>query len=76
MSIPSGYKRLEYIKSSGTQYIDTGFKPNQNTRVVMDVTPVDVILEKMWCAFGVRQNGIYFGLYKASTRNMNLTWFY
>ena len=76
MSLPSGYKRLEYIKSSGTQYIDTGFKPNQNTRVVMDVTPVDVILEKMWCAFGVRQNDIYFGLYKASTRNMNLTWFY
>ena len=76
MSIPSGYKRLEYIKSSGTQYIDTGFKPNQNTRVVMDVTPVDVILGKMWCAFGVRQNDIYFGLYKASTNNMNLTWFY
>lgn len=76
MSLPSGYKRLEYIKSSGTQYIDTGFKPNQNTRVVMDVTPVDVILGKMWCAFGVRQNNIYFGLYKASTSNMNLTWFY
>ena len=76
MSLPSGYKRLEYIKSSGTQYIDTGFKPNQNTRVVMDVTPVDVILGKTWCAFGVRQNGIYFGLYKASTGNMNLTWFY
>lgn len=76
MSLPSGYTRLEYIKSSGTQYIDTGFKPNQNTRVVMDVTPVDVILGKMWCAFGVRQNGIYFGLYKASTGNMNLTWFY
>ena len=76
MSLPSGYTRLEYIKSSGTQYINTGFNPNQNTRVVMDVTPVDVILGKMWCAFGVRQNGIYFGLYKASTGNMNLTWFY
>lgn len=36
MSLPSGYKRLEYIESSGTQYIDTGFKPNQDTRVVMD----------------------------------------
>ena len=34
MSLPSGYKRLEYIKSTGTQYIDTGFKPNQNTRVL------------------------------------------
>lgn len=36
MSLPSGYKRLEYIQSTGTQYIDTGFKPNQDTRVVMD----------------------------------------
>lgn len=30
------YDELEYIESSGTQYIDTGFKPNQDTRVVMD----------------------------------------
>ena len=37
MSLPSGYKRLEYIESSGTQYIDEGFKPNQDTRVVCDV---------------------------------------
>ena len=34
--LPSGYKELEYIQSSRTQYIDTGFKPNNNTRVVMD----------------------------------------
>ena len=30
------YTRLEYIESAGTQWIDTGFKPNNNTRVVMD----------------------------------------
>ena len=34
MSLPSGYTPLEYIKSSGTQYINTGFNPNQNTRKV------------------------------------------
>lgn len=34
--IPSGYTELAYIQSSGNQYIDTGFKPNNNTRVVMD----------------------------------------
>lgn len=28
---------IDYIQSSGTQYIDTGFNANQNTRVVMDV---------------------------------------
>ena len=36
MSLPSGYKRLEYIKSTGTQYINSGFVPNQDTRVVME----------------------------------------
>lgn len=37
MSLPSGYVKLEYIQSSGTQHIDTLFKPNNNTRVVMDI---------------------------------------
>lgn len=32
--LPEGYTELPYIESTGTQYIDTGFKPNQNTRVV------------------------------------------
>ena len=34
--LPSGYTLLEYIKNSGAQYIDTGFIPNQNTRMVID----------------------------------------
>ena len=34
--LPEGYTQLEYIQSSGTQWIDTGFKPNQNTRVLAD----------------------------------------
>lgn len=33
MALASGYTRVEYIGSSGTQYIDTGFKPNQDTRI-------------------------------------------
>ena len=33
MSLPSGYKRLEYIQSSGTQYVDSGFIPNGETTV-------------------------------------------
>ena len=37
MSLPSGYKRLEYIQSTGTQYIDTLFKPNSNTKFVVDL---------------------------------------
>lgn len=34
--LPNGYTQVEYVESSGTQYIDTGFKPNQDTRVMMD----------------------------------------
>lgn len=37
LRVPSKVNYVEYIQSSGTQYIDTGFMPNQNTRVVMDV---------------------------------------
>lgn len=36
-NLPSGYTQVEYIESSGTQYIDTGFKPSNNSRVVMDI---------------------------------------
>ena len=34
--LPSGYTQVEYIESSGTQCIDSMFKPNQDTRVVLD----------------------------------------
>lgn len=31
--LPSGYTKLEYIESSDTQYIDTGIKPDVNTKI-------------------------------------------
>lgn len=36
VDVETEYTPVEYIESSGTQYIDTGFKPNQDTRVVLD----------------------------------------
>lgn len=42
MGLPSGYREVEYIESNGNQYIDTGFKPNQNSRVVFDFFPVSI----------------------------------
>lgn len=36
-TLPEGYLRLDWIQSSGTQYFDTGFVPDDDTRVVMDV---------------------------------------
>ena len=31
--------QLDYIESTGTQYINTGFKPDNNTRIIMDIEP-------------------------------------
>lgn len=36
------YEILEYIESTGTQYFDTGFMPNQDTKVVMDMQGVSI----------------------------------
>lgn len=36
MRLPNSYTEVQYIESTGTQWINTGFKPNQNTRVKMD----------------------------------------
>lgn len=35
--IPEEYTWVEYIYGGGASYIDTGFKPNQDTRLMMDV---------------------------------------
>ena len=36
IALPVGYTRLAYIQSSGTQYVDTGFKPKNTTKVTVD----------------------------------------
>lgn len=47
------YVVLEYIESTGTQYIDTGFKPNQDTRLVADM---EVLTGTTSFLFGARAN--------------------
>ena len=36
--LPSGYTQVDYIESSGTQYIDTGVNADNNLRVVLDIS--------------------------------------
>ena len=38
-TLPEGYTQLEYIQSSGTQYINTEFNPSSDTRVDMTCEP-------------------------------------
>lgn len=55
-SLPSGYTKLDYIESSGTQYIDTGVSsfPTQRTRVILDVD----WLSGLGYYFGCSQSGL------------------
>lgn len=34
VKLPTGYTKLQYLECGGNSYIDTGFKPNNNTKVV------------------------------------------
>ena len=55
VGLPDGYTQLQYIESHGTEYIDTGFKPNQNTRVVADVMLTNIDIGNV--LFGSRSEG-------------------
>lgn len=54
-SIPEEYTRLKEIVSSGTQYINTGFKPNQDTRVIMDAQIIEGNESTTQFLFGARE---------------------
>ena len=73
MSLPSGYKRLEYIQSSGKQWIDTGFKPNQDTRVVMNCYVISFNSCDMFI-FGARVSSGNTAFYIAAD-DTNTKWF-
>lgn len=60
--LPEGYTQVEYIQSDGNQYVDTGLKPNQDTRVVMDVQ-----------SLGTGTNP-YFGARTAAGQNAFVLW--
>lgn len=51
--LPTGYTELEYIQSSGTQYIDAGCIPTANTKVAMDFQLTAAEDAANACLFGV-----------------------
>lgn len=54
--LPEGYTELAWIESTGTQYVDTKFKPNNNTRVVCEVSNYPSTASSM-AIFGSRTSG-------------------
>lgn len=53
-NLPEGYTELAYIESTGTQYVDTGVKPDQDTRIVIKL---------VW---ETSRTQIYYGAYQSS----------
>lgn len=86
--LPSGYTELEYIESSGTQYIDTGFKQNQNSRVVVDLQLLaapsgsyawiyegrDSGPSNRHGVYATKSNGRWYGGYGSSTKNTGVSY--
>lgn len=65
--LPEGYTLLEYIESSGTQYIDTGFIPNQDTRFVMDAQITDTATRHLFGARTAATSNMFFAACLSAT---------
>ena len=52
--VPDGYTALEYVEGTGTQFIDTGFKPTGDTRVTTAVVPASESPSETFGVFGGR----------------------
>lgn len=61
MSLPSGYKRLEYIQSSGTQYINTGITPDSTTSLSVEFRTASSKCVIAGCDSGWKSKGFAIG---------------
>ena len=74
--LKGGYKAVSYIKSSGTQYINTGFKPNVTTRADFHFDMEDFAGKQDWAApFGSR-NGDKCQFFVGAARRDNTDYWY
>lgn len=52
--LPEGYTQAEYVESDGASYFDTGFVPNQDTKVMMEALIPTVPPSSIATLFGAR----------------------
>lgn len=79
MALPSGYKRLKYIRATGGQRINTKFYPKYNTRVVLKISNLNTDDTQQWL-FGSRDSGSsvaanQFTLYRNSATSFRSDYF-
>ena len=48
--IPDAYQLVEYIRTTGTQYINTGYVPDNNTSIEMEVISTSTSNAALYCA--------------------------
>ena len=73
-TVPKRINFVDYIQSSGTQYIDTGFKPNQNTKVEIKMQSSNQNGDSVWifgCQTSWSNNGFAVSTYTAEFGNSN-----
>ena len=73
--LPDGYTQLEYIESSGTQYIDTNFKPNQNSRIKINFYQ-NSYSSGFQIPFGTRVSNTYQFFIGGAHQNGRNDWYY
>ena len=73
--LPIGYTKCEYIESDGTNFIDTGFNPNQDTRIVIDFKGLQWGTNEVCMWMGVSSSP-YFMFGKASSSNYRAYFYY
>ena len=76
-SLPSGYTQLEYIESTGTQWINTEFYPKYNSRIMIDIEGLGSTLQFV---FGTRNAssataGQQFNIYRNSNATIRSDYF-
>ena len=66
--LPAEYQQVEYIESTGTQYIDTNVVPDVNTGFYIDITILDLIDSNGKRLFGTsyRNQGFWGGIFIAT----------
>lgn len=63
LAVPSGYSAVEFIYGDGNAYIDSGFKHNQDTRVIADIEPIGTPTENKFLFEGFQADGYRKGIY-------------
>ena len=74
VALPANYTQLDYIQSTGLEWIDTGYKPGYRTVTTMEAIPVDVSYK---CAFFgcwmESGSGFSYGMYLNGNKNLAAT---